>query len=168
MTILQILEFPDPRLRKVASPVSSFGEELETLVGDMLETMYEANGIGLAATQVNVHQRLLVIDISEERNSPQVFINPSFEVIEDQLSEYDEGCLSVPGFYESVSRPKSIRVVAQDKQGETFGLDAEGLLSTCIQHEIDHLDGKLFVDYISALKRNRIRSRLDKEHKKSA
>ncbi len=168
MAQLQILEFPDPRLRKVASPVTVFDEKLEVLIDDMFETMYEAQGIGLAATQVNVHKRLLVIDISETKDSPQVFINPSFEVIEDELSEYDEGCLSVPGFYETVSRPSEIRVTAQDKSGAEFQLEAEGLLSTCIQHEIDHLDGKLFVDYISTLKRQRIRKKLEKEHKKSA
>ena len=168
MAQLQILEFPDPRLRKVASPVTVFDEKLEVLIDDMFETMYEAQGIGLAATQVNVHERLLVIDISETKDSPQVFVNPSFEVIEDELSEYDEGCLSVPGFYETVSRPSEIRVMAQDKTGAEFQLLASGLLSTCIQHEIDHLDGKLFVDYISALKRQRIRKKLEKEHKKSA
>jgi peptide deformylase len=168
MAILQILEFPDPRLRKIAAPVTVFDDKLELLISDLLTTMYEAEGIGLAATQVNVHQRLLVIDVSEDKDSPQVFINPSFEVIEDELLEYDEGCLSVPGFYETVSRPKKVEVTAQDKSGEKFKLEAEGLLSTCIQHEIDHLDGKLFVDYISTLKRNRIRSKLEKEHKKSA
>lgn len=168
MAQLQILEFPDPRLRKIASPVTVFDEKLEVLIDDMFETMYEAQGIGLAATQVNVHQRLLVIDISETKDSPQVFINPTFEVIDQELSEYDEGCLSVPGFYETVSRPQSILVTAQDKKGEEFKLEAEGLLSTCIQHEIDHLEGKLFVDYISALKRQRIRQKLEKEHKKSA
>lgn len=168
MARLQILEFPDPRLRKVASPVTVFDEKLEVLIEDLFETMYEAQGIGLAATQVNVHQRVLVIDISETKDSPQVFINPSFKVIEEELSEYDEGCLSVPGFYETVSRPRAIQVTAQDKSGTEFQLEAEGLLSTCIQHEIDHLDGKLFVDYISTLKRQRIRQKLEKEHKKSA
>ena len=115
MALLQILEFPDPRLRKIAAPVEVFDHKLEALVDDMLETMYEAKGIGLAATQVNVHKRLLIIDLSEEKDSPQVFINPSFKVTEDELSEYDEGCLSVPGFYETVSRPKGIKVVAQDR-----------------------------------------------------
>jgi peptide deformylase len=133
----------------------------------MFETMYDSQGIGLAATQIDVHKRLLVIDVSESKDSPLVFINPSFEVIEDELSEYDEGCLSVPGFYETVSRPKGIKVLAQDRKGGTFEIEAEGILATCIQHEIDHLDGKLFVDYISALKRQRIRSKLEKEHKKS-
>ena len=168
MALLPILEFPDPRLRKVASPVTVFDAKLEVLIDDMFETMYDSEGIGLAATQIDVHKRLLVIDVSESKDSPLVFINPSFEVIEDELSEYDEGCLSVPGFYETVSRPKGIKVLAQDRKGETFEIEAEGILATCIQHEIDHLDGKLFVDYISALKRQRIRSKLEKEHKKSA
>jgi len=168
MAILDILEFPDPRLRKVASPVSTFDAALENLVADMLETMYEAQGIGLAATQVDVHKRLLVIDVSETKDSPLVFINPGFEVIDDELYEYEEGCLSVPGFYEAVERPGVILVTAQDIKGERFEMQAEGLLAICIQHEIDHLDGKLFVDYISTLKRQRIRSKLEKEHRKSA
>lgn len=168
MALLPILEFPDPRLRKVASPITVFDVKLEVLIDDMLETMYDSQGIGLAATQIDVHKRLLVIDVSESKDSPLVLINPSFEIIEDELSEYDEGCLSVPGFYETVSRPKGIKVQAQDRKGEKFEIEAEGILATCIQHEIDHLDGKLFVDYISALKRQRIRSKLEKEHKKSA
>jgi len=168
MALLPILEFPDPRLRKVASPVTVFDAKLEVLIDDMFETMYDSQGIGLAATQIDVHKRLLVIDVSESKDSPLVFINPSFEIIEDELSEYDEGCLSVPGFYETVSRPKGIKVQAQDRKGEKFEIEAEGILATCIQHEIDHLDGKLFVDYISALKRQRIRSKLEKEHKNSA
>ncbi len=168
MAKLNILEFPDPRLRTKAEPVSIFDDKLATLIDDMFETMYEAQGIGLAATQVNVHKRLLVLDVSENRDSPQVFINPEFEIIEDELSEYDEGCLSVPGFYETVSRPRRIKITALDRNGETFEIEAEGILATCIQHEIDHLDGKLFVDYISTLKRQRIRSKLEKEHKKSA
>lgn len=168
MALLPILEFPDPRLRKVASPVTVFDLKLEVLIDDMFETMYDSQGIGLAATQIDVHKRLLVIDVSESKDSPLVLINPSFEIIEDELSEYDEGCLSVPGFYETVSRPKGIKVQAQDRKGEKFEIEAEGILATCIQHEIDHLDGKLFVDYISALKRQRIRSKLEKEHKKSA
>ena len=168
MAMLQILEFPDPRLRTVAKPVTDFDDELKQLIDNMFETMYEAQGIGLAATQVNVHKRLLVIDLSENKDSPQVFINPEFEVIDDEPAEYDEGCLSVPGFYETVVRPASIRVKAQNPDGEPFELEASGLLATCIQHEIDHLNGKLFVDYLSALKRNRIRSKLEKEQKKSA
>jgi len=168
MAILQILEFPNPRLRKIAAPVTVFDAKLEVLINDMFETMYEAQGIGLAATQVNIHKRLLVLDISEEKDSPQVFINPTYEVIEDELREYGEGCLSVPGFYETVARPSSVKVTSRDKSGESFELVAEGILSTCIQHETDHLDGKLFVDYLSTLKRQRIRSKLEKEHKKSA
>ena len=168
MPILQILEFPDPKLRKTAEPVTVFDEKLEVLIEDMLETMYEAEGIGLAATQVDVHKRLLLIDVSENRDSPQVFINPEIEILENELSEYDEGCLSVPGFYETVSRPRMVKVIAQDSKGEKFEQVAENILATCIQHEIDHLDGKLFVDYLSILKRQRIRSKLEKEHKKSA
>ncbi|GAB5497794.1 MAG: peptide deformylase [Pseudohongiellaceae bacterium] len=168
MATLPILEFPDPRLRTKATPITEFDTALHQLIDDMFETMYEAQGIGLAATQVNVHKRLLVIDVSERRDTPQVFINPGFEILEQELSEYDEGCLSVPGFYETVSRPRKVRITATDKHGEPFELLAEGILSTCIQHEIDHLDGKLFVDYLSNLKRQRIRSKLEKEHKKSA
>ena len=168
MPILQILEFPDPKLRKKAEPVTVFDEKLEVLIADMLETMYEAEGIGLAATQVDVHKRLLLIDISENRDSPQVFINPEIEILEGELSEYDEGCLSVPGFYETVSRPRMVKITAQDSKGEKFEKVAEDILATCIQHEIDHLDGKLFVDYLSILKRQRIRSKLEKDHKKSA
>lgn len=168
MSVLQILEFPDPRLRKVAKPVTVYDEALEVLIQNMLETMYNADGIGLAATQVNIHKRLLVLDVSENNDSPQVFINPSFEIIDAELVEYDEGCLSVPGFYETVSRPAVVKVTAQDQTGEEFSLSGEGIFSTCVQHEIDHLDGKLFVDYISALKRQRIRTKLEKEHKKSA
>ena len=168
MPILQILEFPDPKLRKTAEPVTVFDDKLEVLIEDMLETMYEAEGIGLAATQVDVHKRLLLIDVSENRDSPQVFINPEIEILENELSEYDEGCLSVPGFYETVSRPRMVKVIAQDSKGEKFEQVATDILATCIQHEIDHLDGKLFVDYLSILKRQRIRSKLEKEHKKPA
>lgn len=168
MALLPILEFPDPRLRKVAAPVREFDDGLRTLVDNMIETMYQEEGIGLAATQVNVHKRLLVLDISEEKDSPQVFINPEFEVIEEELQDYQEGCLSVPGFFEEISRPRAIRVQAQDSRGESFELEARGVLAVCIQHEIDHLDGKLFVDYLSPLKRQRIRSKLEKEHRKSA
>ena len=168
MASLQILEFPDPRLRTIASPVTEFDDKLRQLVADMLETMYEAEGIGLAATQVNIHKRLLVIDVSENKDSPQVFINPNFEVIDAALSEYDEGCLSVPGYYDTVSRPRQVRVTAFDQDGQQFELEAEGILATCIQHEIDHLNGKLFVDYLSSLKRDRIRAKLEKEHKQSA
>lgn len=168
MSQLTILEFPDPRLRTVAKPVSDFDDALSTLVDDMFETMYQAQGIGLAATQVNIHQRLLVIDVSENKETPLVFINPTYEIMDEELNDYDEGCLSVPGFYETVSRPRKIHVSAQDRIGEAFEMDAEGILATCIQHEIDHLDGKLFVDYISNLKRQRIRSKLEKDQRKTA
>jgi peptide deformylase len=166
MAVLQILEFPDPQLRKVAVPVTTFDQKLKDLIDNMFETMYEAEGIGLAATQVNVHKRLLVIDVSENKDSPQVFINPNFDILDQDLAEYDEGCLSVPGFYETVCRPKAVKVSAMDRDGNAFELETEGLLATCIQHEIDHLNGKLFVDYISTLKRDRIRDKLEKDHKK--
>ena len=165
MATLKILEFPNPNLRKIAVPVTSFDSDLKCLIDNMFETMYEANGIGLAATQVDVHKRLLVLDVSEERNDPKVFVNPTIDVIENDLTDYDEGCLSVPGFYETVSRPKKIKVSAQDKEGSQFEVEADGVLSVCIQHEIDHLDGKLFVDYLSSLKRNRIKDKLQKEQK---
>jgi len=168
MALLPILEFPDPRLRKVASPVTHFDDRLRSLVANMLETMYHAEGIGLAATQVNVHKRLLVLDVSQEKDSPHVFVNPEFEVIEEELQDYQEGCLSVPGFFEDVSRPRAIRVSARDQHGKAFELEARGVLAVCIQHEIDHLDGKLFVDYLSPLKRRRIRGKLQKEQRKSA
>ena len=167
MTIKKILTEPDPLLRKKCEPLEKVDKDLKKLMNDMLETMYEAEGIGLAATQVDVHKRLLLIDVSENRDSPQVFINPEIEILEDELSEYDEGCLSVPGFYETVSRPRMVKITAQDSKGEKFEQVAEGIFATCIQHEIDHLDGKLFVDYLSILKRQRIRSKLEKNHKKS-
>ena len=165
MALLPILEFPDPRLRTVAKPVSEVTDEIRQLVKDMLETMYAAPGIGLAASQVDRHIRLLVLDVSEDQSKPQVFINPTFEPISAETKTYDEGCLSIPGFYESVERPDLIRVNALDLQGQPQTTEADGLLSVCIQHEIDHLDGKLFVDYISALKRNRIKTKLEKLHK---
>ena len=163
LALLKILIFPDPRLRTVAKTVEKVDDEVVRLTEDMLETMYDGSGIGLAATQVDVHKRLLVLDVSEERNDPKVFVNPSIDVIESDLADYDEGCLSVPGFYETVSRPKKIKVLAQDKEGSQFEIEADGVLSVCIQHEIDHLDGKLFVDYLSPLKRNRIKDKLQKE-----
>ena len=168
MALLPILMFPDPGLRKVAATVTKFNENLEVLINDMFETMYDARGIGLAATQVDVHKRLFVLDVSENKDNPLTFVNPEFKVIDDELSEYDEGCLSIPGFYETISRPKSIRVCAQDQSGTRFEMEAEGILAVCIQHEVDHLDGRLFVDYLSSLKRQRIRKKLEKEHKKSA
>ena len=168
MAILDILEFPDLRLRRKATPVTEVNDALRKTIDDMFETMYAAPGIGLAATQVNVHKQLIVIDISEEKNTPLVFINPEIEIIDNTLSEYDEGCLSVPGFYETVSRPSTVRVTALDRDGQRFELETDGLLATCIQHEIDHLNGKFFVDYLSKLKRERIRSKLEKAHKQMA
>jgi peptide deformylase len=168
MSLLTILEFPDPRLRKKAVPVTVVDDALRRTIDDMFETMYEAPGIGLAATQVNVHKRLLVLDISEEKNEPLVFINPEIEVLDPLVQGYEEGCLSVPGYYEEVSRPRRIRVKALDRNGEAFELVAEGLLAVCLQHEVDHLDGKLFVDYLSSLKRQRIKSKLQKEQRQPA
>lgn len=168
MALLNILEFPDPKLRKVAKPVTDFDDKLKTLISDMTETMYAAKGVGLAATQVNVHQRVIVIDVSEERDQLQVLINPEFKVLDEQLYSYQEGCLSVPSFYEDIERPENIEVTAFDENGEQYSLRPEGLLAVCIQHEIDHLNGKLFVDHISAFKRNRIKSKLEKIHKQQA
>jgi peptide deformylase len=165
MAVLDILEFPDARLRTVAKAVESVDDELRTLIGDMLETMYDASGIGLAATQVNVHRRVLVMDTSEERNEPRVFVNPEYDVLDAELGSYDEGCLSVPGFYEEVHRPRRIRVRGLDRDGEAFATELEGLPAICLQHEVDHLDGKLFVDYISPLKRQRIRRKLEKSQR---
>lgn len=165
MARLTILEFPDPRLRTEAKPVAAVDDRIRQLVDDMLETMYDAKGIGLAATQVNVHERVVVMDLSEDGNEPRVFINPEVEVLDDTTRDYDEGCLSVPGFYETVSRPEHIRVRALDRNGEPFEMEPEGLMAVCIQHELDHLNGKLFVDYLSALKRQRIRSKLEKLHR---
>ena len=162
MALLPILEFPDPRLRTKAKPVTQFNAKLTKLTEDMLETMYAAEGIGLAATQVNVHRRVLVIDISEQRNQPQIFINPDIKILVEDLESYREGCLSVPGFYEEVTRPNRIEVTYNDLQGQTCTLLPEGLLAVCLQHEVDHLNGKLFVDHISSLKRQRIRKQLEK------
>lgn len=168
MAILNILEFPDPRLRTKAKPVQVVDDALRQLIDDMFETMYAAPGIGLAATQVNVHQRLVVMDLSEDKSAPLVFINPEFEILTDELEQYQEGCLSVPGFYENVDRPQKVRVKALDRDGHAFELIAEGLLAVCVQHECDHLNGKLFVDYLSSLKRDRIKKKLEKQHRQQA
>lgn len=168
MAILNILEFPDPRLRTQAVPVDTVDDELRTLVDDMFETMYDAPGVGLAATQIDVHRQIVVIDVSEDQSEPLVFINPEITVLDGPMHDYDEGCLSVPGFAESVTRPEHIRVSALDRNGERFEIEPEGLLAVCIQHEVDHLNGKLFVDYLSPLKRNRIRKKLEKLHKQRA
>ena len=162
MANLTILHFPDERLRTVAKPVEKVDDDLRAFIDDMFETMYDAPGIGLAATQVNFHQRLIVIDVSEEKNEPLVLINP--EILEKEgEEEMDEGCLSVPGIYEKVQRADRIKVRALDRNGDPFELETGGLLAVCIQHEIDHLDGKLFVDYLSTLKRQRIRKKLEKQ-----
>jgi peptide deformylase len=164
MARLNILEFPDPRLRKKARPVESVDDALRQLIDDMFETMYAAPGIGLAATQVDVHQRLLVADVSVEKNQPWVLVNP--EILEkDGFAVTEEGCLSVPGYYEEVERAEHVRVRFTDSTGKAIEEDFEGLLAVCVQHEIDHLDGKLFVDYLSEAKRQRIRKRLEKERR---
>ncbi|MET0004382.1 peptide deformylase [Candidatus Thiodiazotropha sp. LNASS1] len=162
MAILDILHFPDPRLRNKAKPVAQVDDSIRRLIDDMLETMYQAPGIGLAATQVNVAKRVVVIDLSEEKNQPLCLVNP--EIIEkDGEEQMEEGCLSVPGIYEMVKRANLIRVRALGRDGAAFEMEAEGLLAVCIQHELDHLEGKLFVDYLSSLKRQRIRKKLEKE-----
>jgi len=168
MALLDILEFPDPRLRTKAKTVAVVDDALRKVIDDMFETMYEAPGIGLAATQVNIHKRLVVIDISEEKDQPLVLINPDVEVLDAELESCQEGCLSVPGYYEEVIRPRHIRLKALDRDGQPFTLEAEDLLAVCIQHEIDHLNGKLFVDYLSPLKRNRIRKKLEKLHREES
>ena len=164
MALLPILHYPDPRLHKVAAPVPAVDERIRQLIRDMAETMYAAPGIGLAASQVDVHERLLIIDISEARNELQAFVNP--QIIEASgEAECEEGCLSVPGIFETVRRAERIRVRALNAQGEEFILDAEGLLAVCIQHEIDHLDGKVFVEYLSRLKQRRIVAKLKKQQR---
>ena len=164
MSILTVLEFPDERLRKKAAVVKTVDDKIKKLADDMLETMYQSHGVGLAATQVDVHQRVIVIDISEEKNDPLFLINP--EVFEkDGIKDSEEGCLSVPGFFEKVKRAEHIRVKALDKDGQSIEFEATDFLAVCVQHEIDHLNGKLFVDYISTLKRQRIKKKLEKIHK---
>jgi len=164
MAKLEILEIPDARLRKIARPVEAFDDELGRLIDDMTETMYSAQGIGLAATQVNVHRRLLVLDVSEGQNEPRVYINP--KIMASEGSETcEEGCLSVPGIYAEVSRAEKIHICAQYADGSTFEEELEGMHSICLQHEIDHLDGKLFVDYLSPLKRRMVTKKLEKQRK---
>jgi peptide deformylase len=167
MSLRTILEFPDPRLRTRALPVTGFDPELSRLIDDMFETMYAAPGIGLAAPQIDVQMRLLVIDVSEERNQPLVLINPEI-LAREGVEVTEEGCLSVPGIYDQVQRAAKVRVRAQDRNGEVFERDYEGTLAVCVQHEMDHIDGKLFVDYLSDLNRERIRKKLQKERKTRA
>ena len=167
MALLDILEFPDPRLRKKAKRVEVFDERIKQLCDDMVETMYEAPGIGLAATQINVHERVIVVDVSEDQSNPLKLINPELTLTGEKM-DYQEGCLSVPGFYEQVSRYDKITVKAFNEKGEALEFESTELEAICIQHECDHLDGKLFVDYISNLKRTRIRKKLDKLHKEQA
>ncbi|OZG73256.1 peptide deformylase [Hahella sp. CCB-MM4] len=168
MSKLQILEFPDPRLRTVAKPVEEVNGDIRALIDDMFETMYDAPGIGLAATQVNVHKRIIVIDVSEDKSEPLVFVNPEVTVLDGDPEEMQEGCLSVPGFYETVTRIEHVLINALDRDGKPFELEARGLLAVCIQHELDHLNGKLFVDYLSAVKRTRIRKKLEKQQRMRA
>ncbi|MBC3883508.1 peptide deformylase [Undibacterium griseum] len=165
MSILNILRYPDPRLHKVAKPVTVFDARLKQLVADMAETMYEAPGVGLAATQVDVHEQLVVIDVSETNDQLQVFINPEIIWASAEKKVYDEGCLSVPGIYDGVERPAEVKVRALDADGNSFEIHATDLLAVCIQHEMDHLKGKVFVEYLSPLKRNRIKTRLQKEER---
>lgn len=162
MALLEILEYPDPRLRTVAKPVAEVNDEIRRIVDDMLETMYDASGVGLAATQVNIHQRIVVMDLSEESNEPVVLINPSYEPIGDEKSDFQEGCLSVPGFYELLDRYAQVRLTALDRDGNEYTQDYDGLAAVCVQHELDHLEGKLFIDTLSRLKQDRIKKKLGK------
>lgn len=166
MAKLDILVYPDPRLRQIAKPVTEFNDQLKQLVADMAETMYEAPGIGLAAIQVDVPQQVIVMDLTEEKNDLKVFINPQITELEGK-TEYEEGCLSVPGVYASVERVELVRIDAVDVDGQAFSLEADGLLSVCIQHEVDHLNGKVFVDYLSRLKQDRVRKKLKKEERQN-
>ncbi|NOQ17051.1 MAG: peptide deformylase [Methyloprofundus sp.] len=167
MGILSILEFPDPRLRTVAKSVDEVNVAITSLVSDMFETMYDAHGVGLAATQVDVHKRIIVLDISDERDEPICLINPKLIEASGE-EESDEGCLSVPGIFEPIQRAEKIKISALDKVGTAFELEADGLLAVCVQHEMDHLQGKLFVDYLSSLKRQRIKKKMQKLHKRDA
>ncbi|MBX9868672.1 MAG: peptide deformylase [Burkholderiaceae bacterium] len=167
MSILNILRYPDPRLHKIAKPITVFDDRLKKLVADMAETMYDAPGVGLAASQVDVHERLLVIDVSENNAQLQVFINPEITWVSEEKKVYDEGCLSVPGIYDGVERPAEVKVRAFDADGQVFELHADGLLAVCIQHEMDHLMGKVFVEYLSPLKRNRIKTKMLKEEREA-
>jgi len=168
MAVLQILRYPDPRLHQVARPVEIFDDRLRTLVRDMAETMYAAPGVGLAATQVDVHQRVIVVDVSDARDQLRVFVNPEIVEASDDRKVYEEGCLSVPGIYDEVERPDRVRVRAFDEHGKPFEVEADGLLAVCVQHEMDHLNGRVFVQYLSRLKQNRIRSKMLKAEREPA
>jgi peptide deformylase len=168
MALLNILCYPDPRLNKLAKPVTEFDDKLRALVADMLETMYESEGVGLAATQVDVHQRLVVMDTSEDRNQPVVLVNPEITWFSEERMKGEEGCLSVPGIYDGVERAVSIKVKASDENGQLRELAAEGLMAVCVQHELDHLIGKVFVEYLSPLKRNRIKTKMLKVQREGA
>ena len=167
MALLPILTYPDPRLHTVAKPVQAVDARIRGLVADMLETLYDANGIGLAATQVDVHERLVVIDVSEERNEPLVLINPEIVWASEEKQVGDEGCLSVPGIYDGVERSREVRVRALDGEGQAREISADGILAVCIQHEMDHLLGKVFVEYLSPLKRNRIKTKMMKARREA-
>ena len=168
MALLPILVYPDPKLHTVARPVEAVDDAIRTLVNDMFDTMYEANGVGLAATQVDVHQRVVVMDVSETRDQRMVLINPEIEWLSEERQTRDEGCLSVPGMYDGVERATQVRVHALDENGNSRVIDADGLLAVCIQHEIDHLNGKVFVEYLSPLKRNRTKTKLAKARREAA
>ena len=168
MALLNILCYPDPRLNKLAKPVTEFDDKLRALVADMLETMYESEGVGLAATQVDVHQRLVVMDTSEDRNQPVVLVNPEITWFSEERVKGEEGCLSVPGIYDGVERAVSVKVKAADENGQVRELAAEGLMAVCVQHELDHLIGKVFVEYLSPLKRNRIKTKMLKVQREDA
>jgi peptide deformylase len=165
MALLNILRYPDPRLHKIAKPVTVFDERLKQLVADMADTMYEAPGVGLAATQVDVHEQVIVIDTSENGKELRVLVNPEIIWSSEEKLVYDEGCLSVPGIYDGVERPARVKARALDADGKAFEVEADGLLAVCIQHEMDHLKGKVFVEYLSPLKRNRIKTKLQKEER---
>ncbi|GAC1372172.1 MAG: peptide deformylase [Aquirhabdus sp.] len=165
MALLPILSFPDPKLRTKAKPVEKITDDIRTLASNMLETMYAAPGVGLAATQIDRHIELIVMDISEDHSQPLVFINPKVTPLSTETAPYEEGCLSVPEVYDKVERPTRVRIEALDLNGQTFSMDADGLLAVCIQHEMDHLSGKLFVDYLSPLKRQRIKDKLVKRER---
>jgi peptide deformylase len=168
MALLNVLCYPDPRLHKVAKPVAQVDERIQKIVADMADTMYEAPGVGLAATQVDIHERILVIDVSDEQNNLQVFINPEIIWASPEKKSWREGCLSVPEFYDEIERPAQVRVKALDVDGKEFEIDADGLLAVCLQHELDHLQGKVFVEYLSLLKRTRISQKLKKRAKELA